>query len=96
MSAETQSLFAEKPGRKRKVINEQCKLILYVLRLYRDTPYNNGWVPLPKILELLIASHTRRISDLREAGYDVRCEDEWVDGQRRTKYKLMSEPSVDL
>lgn len=48
-------------------------------------------VPLPMILSLGIASHTRRISDLRARGLDVRCTKEWVNGQLHTAYKLHRE-----
>jgi len=36
-----------------------------------------------------LASFGRRISDLRKRGYDIRCSDIWVKGQRHTFYKLV-------
>ena len=46
-------------------------------------------VELPRIMALGIASHTRRISDLRKRGYNIVCEKETVNGQVRTKYRLV-------
>ena len=49
----------------------------------------NLWCPLPKIMQLGIACHTRRISDLRKRGHVIECQRETVDGQVRTKYRLV-------
>ncbi len=46
------------------------------------------WVLLPEILDLRIASYTRRISELREMGYDIRCETRYVDGVKSSRYHL--------
>ena len=59
----------------------QCEKLLALLK-------SKPIVGLPEILDLHIASHTRRISDLRKQGYDIICHDEYVDGQRHTKYEL--------
>ena len=59
----------------------QCMRLLALLQ-------SRSLVSLPEILDLHIASHTRRISDLRKQGYDIICHDEYVDGQRHTKYEL--------
>jgi hypothetical protein len=72
--------------------NSQCRALLRLLEAAADRPlfHNGGWVPLPIILTLGIASHTRRISDLRAAGYDIRCEKERTEsGQLRTRYRLV-------
>jgi len=47
-----------------------------------------GWVALPEIMALGIASHTRRIHELRKE-WDIELRDEWVGGQRRTAYRLL-------
>jgi hypothetical protein len=47
------------------------------------------WVSLPDLLDLRIASYTRRISDLRDKGHDIICETEWVDGVRHSRYRLV-------
>jgi hypothetical protein len=49
-------------------------------------------VPLPAILALSprIAQHTARITELRHAGYDIRCRSEWVNGDRHTFYRLVA------
>ena len=46
-------------------------------------------VELPAIMALHIASHTRRISDLRKRGYDIRCDTVWIDGVRHSSYRPM-------
>jgi hypothetical protein len=46
------------------------------------------WVTLPEILDLRIACHTRRISELREQGHDIECEKTWVNGVQHTRYRL--------
>lgn len=47
------------------------------------------WVGLPTIMSLNIASHTRRIHELRKAGHEIEIRNEYVDGQRRTAYRLI-------
>jgi len=47
-----------------------------------------GWVALPEIMALGIASHTRRIHELRKE-WEIELRDEWVGGQRRTAYRLV-------
>lgn len=64
--------------------NRQSERILELLQ-------QREWVDLPTILRLGIASHTRRISDLRRRGLTVECRKQWVDGQLRTAYKLHRE-----
>jgi hypothetical protein len=55
------------------------------------------WVPLPRILDLRIASHTRRIHELRKAGVSVEMHSFWFEGERRTEYRLQpaATPSGD-
>lgn len=50
---------------------------------------NGGWVPLPTILNLRIANYRARISELRQQGYDVRCETEYVGKVRHSRYRLV-------
>jgi len=47
----------------------------------------NGWVSLPRILELGIASHTRRIHELRRAGHVILKRELWVGRNRRVWYR---------
>jgi hypothetical protein len=51
------------------------------------------WVGLPEILDLRIACHTRRISELREQGYVIECETEWREGVRHSRYRLVLKPN---
>lgn len=46
------------------------------------------WAALPEIMQLGIASHTRRIHELRKDWIIVKRE-EYVKGQRRTAYRLV-------
>ena len=71
--------------------SKQADRILRLLESQLDNPgsFNHEWVPLPKILSLGIASHTRRVSDLRKQGHKIECRSQWVDGQRRTAYRLV-------
>ena len=62
----------------------QCDRILKLL-----TEYAPNFCPLPEILNLRIASHTRRIHELRKAGYKIELRDERVNGQRHTAYRLV-------
>lgn len=45
-------------------------------------------VALPDILALQIASYTRRISELREDGWEIVCHKWQFDGQTHVKYEL--------
>jgi len=60
----------------------QAQRILMLLK------HANDWVSLPRILELGIASHTRRIHELRKAGHNIEMEDLWEGRQRRVWYRL--------
>jgi hypothetical protein len=59
-----------------------------VLNLLRS----KEWITLPEILDLRIANFRGRISELRQAGYAIHCEKQRVNGQLRTRYKLLGEP----
>lgn len=63
----------------------QCDRILALLR---SKPY----VTLPEILNLRIASHTRRIQELRKAGYVIEIELTHINGEVHSAYKLLGEP----
>jgi helix-turn-helix protein len=67
----------------------QCDRILRLLR-----SYEGRFVPLPEILDLRIASHTRRIHELRKIGYDIEMHREVVNGQTHTAYRLL-EPQLE-
>ena len=51
------------------------------------------WVTLPEILDLRIANYRARISELREAGYDIPCLRQNFDGTLHTQYSLRGEPA---
>lgn len=46
-------------------------------------------VTLPELLDLRIASLTRRVSDLRAQGWLIECSETRVGKQRRTSYRLV-------
>ena len=65
---------------------KQADRILHLLQ----NPYDSdGWVTLWEIMELHIASHTKRISELRDQGHVIEKKEEKVGRQRRTKYRLL-------
>jgi hypothetical protein len=66
-------------------LQSQCDRLLALLR-------SKKWVTLPQILDLRIASHSRRISDLRKQRYWIECEITVVDGQRHSRYRLIATP----
>ena len=59
-----------------------------ILNLLRE--YEGNWLPLPEILALGIASHTRRIFELRKK-WVIEMREEWVGQQRQTAYRLLGE-----
>lgn len=66
----------------------QCERILNLLKA-QDREIGSGWVSLKAILGLGIASHTRRIHELRTAGHQIEMEDVWEGKQRRVWYRLV-------
>ena len=58
--------------------------ILNILEVYAPE-----WVPLNRILDLRIASYTRRISELRKRGHAVECQTERVGNETHSKYRLV-------
>jgi hypothetical protein len=65
----------------------QADRIRQLLEKYAHVP--DRYVTLPMILNLGIASHTRRIHELRKAGYNIEMIESYADGQRRTAYRLI-------
>jgi hypothetical protein len=63
----------------------QQKRLLDLLR-------SREWVGLPEILDLRIASYTRRLSDLRDEGHIIECETSWVKGVKHSRYRLVRQP----
>lgn len=63
-------------------LSDQQRRVLTLLQ-------SKEWVTLPEILDLRIASYTRRISELRELGHPIECETEWIGGIRHSKYHLV-------
>lgn len=55
---------------------------------HRSGVWGDGWVTLPQILSLRIASHSRRIFELRKT-HAIEMRDEYVNGERRTAYRLV-------
>jgi Txe/YoeB family toxin of Txe-Axe toxin-antitoxin module len=66
-------------------LNPQALRILKKLQ-----EYEGRFVPLPEILSMFIGSYTRRITEIRRAGYNVELKDERVNGQRHTAYRLVA------
>jgi hypothetical protein len=62
----------------------QCERLLALLEVYHP-----GWVGLPRIMQLGIASHTRIISYLLAAGHSIECQREYIEGSMYTKYRLV-------
>ena len=86
------------PVQEKPRLSTQCERILRELE-YRKSMVESGhmgpafaWCPLPVILSLQIASHTRRIYELRQAGYVIEMRNEWQGRQRRTAYRLVARP----
>ena len=69
----------------------QTDRILELLQRAASSPLYNpeGWVTLPQIMSLHIASHSRRISDLRERGIEIEIRKEYEGRQLRTAYRLI-------
>ena len=61
----------------------QANRILALLQAHKGE-----WVGLPKIQLLFIASHTRRIHELRADGWIIELQDTWVGRERHTSYRL--------
>jgi helix-turn-helix protein len=47
------------------------------------------WVTLPEIMDLRIACHTKRISELREEGFEIVMEPKRVGKSLHTRYRLV-------
>ncbi len=68
----------------------QAERILRHLKTYDPFGYSEyRWVTLPEILSLGIASHTRRIHELRKAGHKIEIRDEWIGRERHVSYRLV-------
>ncbi len=68
----------------------QAQRILNLLERYWHPDADKwAWCPLPVIMNLGIASHTRRIHELRRAGHNIEIRKEYVDGQLHTAYRLI-------
>jgi hypothetical protein len=65
----------------------QCQRILSCLESVGQWS-RDGWVGLPHILGLGIASHTRGIHELRKAGHIIEKREQYVGHQRRVWYRL--------
>jgi hypothetical protein len=51
--------------------------------------YAPNFCPLPELMNLRCASLTRRLFELRKAGYQIDLHDEWVGRERHTSYRLV-------
>jgi len=65
----------------------QCQRILKLLQ-----SYEGRFVPLPEILDLRIASYTKRLSELRASGCIIELHEERLGHERHTSYRLVQEP----
>jgi len=54
------------------------------------------WVTLPEMMQLFIASRTARITELRHLGYQIECVTERVNGETRSKYRLVEQKELAL
>ncbi len=63
----------------------QCQRILELLR----SACRPGWVPLPRIMELGIASHTRRLTEIRRAGHTIEKREKYEGHSRHVWYRLV-------
>lgn len=62
--------------------NTQSERILALLK-------SKEWTTLPEILDLRVANYRARISELRRAGYNIECELTVVNGEHRTRYRIV-------
>jgi hypothetical protein len=47
------------------------------------------WVELPRILDLRLGSHSRRMYELRQLGWIIETDEKWVHRERHTRYRLL-------
>ena len=66
----------------------QCARILTLLQHHAGE-----WVPLPRILDLRIACHSKRLSDLRREGWIIELNDVRFGKERHTMYRLLGKLS---
>jgi hypothetical protein len=59
-----------------------------ILRMIYEANLQGKKLPLPEILKTMIAGHTARISELRQMGIPIICDEEWVDGQIHSCYYI--------
>jgi Helix-turn-helix domain len=75
-------------GRKVSEINKQCRQVLEVLRA-------SGWISAMAIIEKShVVCFTKRVSELRRAGYVIDLHDTRTSTRRLTLYRLVSEPAA--
>lgn len=65
-------------------MKDQCGRILQLLEEARGS-----WVPLPRILDLKISQYSARILELRRKGHVIENRNLWIDGQRRSWFRLL-------
>lgn len=71
----------------------QCQRLLRLLKNHAGWTDGNGeqsWVSLPTIMNLGIASHSKIVSLLRAQGNNIEMERHTVNGQLRTRYRLVT------
>jgi hypothetical protein len=73
----------------RQKLNPQAQRILKKLQ-----EYEGRWVPLPEILAMFIGSYTRRLTEIRRAGYNVELKNEWDGRTRHTAYRLIKQKEM--
>lgn len=67
----------------RQKLNPQAKRLLSYFE-----SYCGEWIPLPDLMNLRMASLTRRIHEIRKAGFNVQMKDKWEARQRHVWYML--------
>lgn len=88
-----QQQFAFRPSRKRNQKPTQAAVLLLLLRKAREA---GKALTLPEILQTGIAQFTARIFELREQGFVIENEMQWVeDGRVLSRYWLRHDPERD-
>jgi hypothetical protein len=68
----------------------QCDRILFLLQAAEGR-----WVGLFRIMQLHIASHTRRIHELRKDGHVIEMQSHFIGRQRLVEYRLVEKLSAE-
>ena len=58
------------------------------------TSRSPDWIALPELLALRIAQYNARVLELRRAGFSIENRMEWIDGRRRSWFRLVHGPRL--